>query len=219
MENKQPLFVINNNFQVITRNFGLLLFVDCVLVYIFLFLNPLWQTSSGSEILVGYFHNPKFLFLFFFVIFEHFKAIIYLIKKLKKPEKIYFYNDKIYDDKKDIYINLTDIKSVEKSIRPVIGKNLNLPMFIKIFPILVAVFLAIISEFVVFWIKIIFALNKNNKLCLYSNLVIISNKNVVINCYLLRKNDFFKIENFLKEKLNLEISNIRKTNKFYLVGK
>lgn len=218
MENSKikPYFIINNNFQSIARNFALLLFVDLVLIYIFLFLNPACETSTSSEILADYFRNPKFLFLFFFVLLEHIRATINFIKKLKNPEKIYFYDDKIYDDKKDISINLTDIKSVEKSIRPVIGKNLNLPIFIKIFPILVAVFLAIISEFVVFLIKSVFALNKNNKLCLYSNLVIISNKNMVINCYLLQKDDFSKIEKFLQTKLNLEISKLEKTNKFYI---
>lgn len=54
--------------------------------------------------------------MFIGVIFGNILAAADLIKKLKNPSLAYLYKDKIYQTKKGVTINLTDIAQMRKSL-------------------------------------------------------------------------------------------------------
>lgn len=60
--------------------------------------------------------DGRFVSMFIGVIFGNILAAADLIKKLKNPSLAYLYKDKIYQTKKGVTINLTDIAQMRKSL-------------------------------------------------------------------------------------------------------
>ena len=59
--------------------------------------------------------------MFASVIFANALAAADLVKKLKNPSLVYLYEDKIFQTKKGVTINLTDVREMRKSPYQILG--------------------------------------------------------------------------------------------------
>ena len=77
-----------------------------------------WRSGSFWEVFrAEAMRDGRFVSMFIGVIFGNILAAADLIKKLKNPSLIYLYEDKIYQTKKGVTINLADIAKCEN--RPI----------------------------------------------------------------------------------------------------
>ena len=81
-----------------------------------------WQSGSFWEVFrVEAMRDPRFVSMFIGVIFGNILAAADLIKKLKNPSLVCLYEDKIYQTKKGVTINLTDVREMRKSPYQILG--------------------------------------------------------------------------------------------------
>ena len=207
---KDPL-IIKNNFITIMYGFTFVFLIDIFLIYIVFFAGVIdWSSGEFFDILKNEMRNPRFSYMVVAFPVINIWALIDFIIKLKKPEKVYLYNDRVYWDKKNITIKKDYLKNIQKSIYTTLylHKNSfkNSVAFVTVIPFL------IIVNFTIFLFKTIMKIfNQNIIISLFCNIVFFSNDNKVINIYLITKKDYDKLNEYLSQNFNLQIENLDKS--------
>ena len=94
-----------------------------------------WQSGSFWEVFrVEAMRGGRFASMFISGIFMSILAATDLIKNLKNPSLVYLYEDKIYQTKKGVTINLTDIAQMRKSPYQILGAIPKNPLSVIVIP-------------------------------------------------------------------------------------
>ena len=137
-----------------------------------------------------------------------------LIKKLKKPSLVYLYEDKIFQTKKGVTINLTDVREMRKSPYQILGAIPKNPLFAIVIP-----FMFVLAAFI-FYALIFFAkcalraFDKDVNLSYFCNLALFSQTSV-INIYFISKSDYAVVREYFVAKLGTDVADAPWTIKFY----
>lgn len=94
-----------------------------------------WESGSFWEVFAAEaMRDGRFVSMFIGVIFGNVLAAADLMKKLKNPSLVYLYEDKIYQTKKGVTINLTDIVQMRKSPYQILGAIPKNPLSAVVIP-------------------------------------------------------------------------------------
>ena len=214
---KEPL-VIKNNFIMIMYGFTFLLVCNTIMIYIIFFAGVIdWSNGEFFEILKNEMRNPRFSSMVVAFPIANIWAFIDFIRKLRKPEKIYLYNDKIYWDKRDTTVEKQNIVWVRKSIYPMLGKipDNSVQKIFAPLGFVIAGFFLILSTLFVFLAKLVAILiNKDYKFILFCTIVFYDNQKNAVNVYLMTKKDYKQVNEYLLQNFNLQIEKLDKNYKF-----
>lgn len=217
---KAPL-MIKNNFIMIMYGFVFLCFIDAFVIWATFFSGIIdWSLGKFSEVFFHALKTQGFRFsgmVIGFVI-ANIWAFFDLIRKLRKPEKVYLCNDKVYWDKRDITVEKQNIVWVKKSIYPMLGKipdgSLQRFWIFTLGIIIVPLFL-ILSNLLACLAKLVALLiNKDYKFILFCTIVFYDNQKNAVNVYLMTKQDYKQVNEYLLQNFNLQIENLDKNYKF-----
>ena len=137
-----------------------------------------------------------------------------LIKKLKNPSLVYLYEDKIFQTKKGVTINLADIAQMRKSPYQILGAILKNPLSAIVIPFMF-VLAAFIFYALIFFAKCVLrAFDKDVNLSYFCNLAVFSQTSV-INIYFISKSDYAAVREYFRVKLDADIAKTPWTIKFY----
>lgn len=216
--NKAPL-IIKNNFIMIMYGFTFLLVCNTIMIYIVFFTGVVdWNSDGFFEILKNEMRNPRFSSCVILFPIVNIWAFIDFIRKLRKPEKVYLYNDKVYWDKRDTTVAKQNIVWVKKSIYPMIGKipDNSVQKIFAPLGFVIAGFFLILSNLFACLVKL-FALliNKDYKFIFFCTIVFYDNQKNAVNVYLMTKQDYKLVNEYLLQNFNLQIENLDKNYKFY----
>ena len=94
-----------------------------------------WQSGSSWEVFrAEAMRDSRFASMFISGIFMNILAAADLIKKLKNPSLVYLYEDKIFQTKKGVTINLADIAQMRKSSYQILGAIPKNPLSLIVIP-------------------------------------------------------------------------------------
>ena len=174
-----------------------------------------WQSGSFWEVFrAEAMRDPRFVSMFGSGILMNILAAADLIKKLKNPSLVYLYEDKIFQTKKGVTINLADITQMRKSPYQILGAIPKNPLSAIVIP-----FMFVLAAFV-FYVLIFFArcvlraFDKDVNLSYFCNLAIFSDTSV-INIYFISKSDYAAVREYFRAKPGADISDAPWTIKFY----
>ena len=137
-----------------------------------------------------------------------------LIKKLKKPSLVYLYEDKIFQTKKGVTINLADIAQIRKSPYQILGAIPKNPLSAIVIPFMF-VLAAFIFYALIFFAKCVLrAFDKDVNLSYFCNLALFSQTSV-INIYFISKSDYAAVREYFASKLDTDVADAPWTIKFY----
>ena len=137
-----------------------------------------------------------------------------LIKKLKNPSLVYLYEDKIYQTKKGVTINLADITQMRKSPYQILGAIPKNPFSAIVIPFMF-VLAAFVFYVLIFIAKCVLrAFDKDVNLSYFCNLAVFSQTSV-INIYFISKSDYTAVREYFASKLGTDVANAPWTIKFY----
>lgn len=211
---KEPLIITSNNFLYIMYGFVFLFFMDAFAIWATFFSGIIdWNSGKFSEVFFHALKTQGFRFsgmVLGFVV-ANIWAFFDLIRKLRKPEKVYCYNDRIYWDKKNALIEIPNIKSIKRSIFHTIYKVNGTELGTIIGGILALTSLFLINLFLI-PIKICLSIFSKFKFSLFSNIVFFdkTNKENVVDIYLIKKKDFIDLDAYLQDKFGLKIEILEK---------
>ena len=169
---------------------------------------PLWEVFRAEAMRDG-----RFVSMFIAGIFMNILAAD-LIKKLKNPSLVYLYEDKIFQTKKGVTINLADITQMRKSPYQILGAIPKNPFSAIVIP-----FMFVLAAFVfyalIFIAKCVLrAFDKDVNLSYFCNLAVFSQTSV-INIYFISKSDYTAVREYFASKLGTDVANAPWTVKFY----
>ena len=170
------------------------------------------------EILKNEMRNPRFSSCIISFPIVNIWAFIAFIRKLREPEKVYLYNDKVYWDKRDTTVEKQNIVWVKKSIYPMIGKipDNSVQKIFAPLGFVIAGFFLILSNLLACLAKLVALLiNKDYKFILFCTIVFYDNQKNAVNVYLTTKQDYEQVNEYLLQNFNLQIENLDKNYKFY----
>ena len=174
-----------------------------------------WQSGSFWEVFrAEAMRDGRFVSMFIGVIFGNVLAAADLVKKLKNPSLVYLYEDKIYQTKKGVMINLADIAQMRKSPYQILGAIPKKPLSAVVIP-----FMFVLSAFI-FYVLIFFAkcvlrtFDKDVNLSYFCNLALFSQTSV-INVYFISKSDYAAVREYFASKLGTDVADAPWTIKFY----
>ena len=155
-----------------------------------------------------------FIWMFASVIFANALAAADLVKKLKNPSLVYLYEDKIFQTKKGVTINLADIAQIRKSPYQILGAIPKNPLSVIVIPFMF-VLAAFIFYALIFFAKCVLrAFDKDVNLSYFCNLAMFSQTSV-INIYFISKSDYAAVREYFAAKLGADIADAPWTIKFY----
>lgn len=155
-----------------------------------------------------------FIWMFASVIFANALAAADLVKKLKNPSLVYLYEDKIFQTKKGVTINLADIAQIRKSPYQILGAIPKNPLSAIVIPFMF-VLAAFIFYALIFFAKCVLrAFDKDVNLSHFCNLAMFSQTSV-INIYFISKSDYAAVREYFAAKLDADIADAPWTIKFY----
>lgn len=133
--NENPL-VLQDDFYVIALSCVFLLGFNLFMTFLIFFSGMVdWQSGSFWEIFAAEAMRTRgFIWMFASVILANALAAADLIKKLKNPSLVYLYEDKIYQTKKGVTINLADIAQMRKSPYQILGAIPKNPLYLIVIP-------------------------------------------------------------------------------------
>lgn len=174
-----------------------------------------WQSGSFWEIFrAEAMRDPRFASMFGSGILMNILAAADLVKKLKNPSLIYLYEDKIYQTKKGVTINLADIVQMRKSPYQILGAIPKNPLSLIVIP-LIFILAAFVFYVLIFIAKCVLrAFDKDVNLSYFCNLAVFSETDV-INIYFISKSDYAAVLEYFRAKLGADISDAPWTIKFY----
>ena len=174
-----------------------------------------WQSGSFWEVFrAEAMRDGRFVSMFIGVIFGNVLAAADLVKKLKNPSLVYLYEDKIYQTKKGITINLADVREMRKSPYQILGAIPKNPLSAIVIP-----FMFVLAAFI-FYVLIFIArcvlraFDKDVNLSYFCNLALFSQTSV-INIYFISKSDYAAVREYFRAKLGTDIAEAPWTIKFY----
>ncbi|MGP1533342.1 MAG: hypothetical protein ACTTJF_04690 [Campylobacter sp.] len=174
-----------------------------------------WQSGSFWEVFAAEAMRTRgFIWMFASVILANALAATDLIKKLKNPSLVYLYEDKIFQTKKGVTINLADIREMRKSPYQILGAIPKNPLSLIVTP-----FMFVLAAFVfyalIFIAKCVLrAFDKDVNLSYFCNLAVFSETGV-INIYFISKSDYAAVREYFSSKLGADVADAPWTIKFY----
>ncbi len=158
--------------------------------------------------------DGRLLSMFIAAIFMNILAAADLIKKLKNPSLVYLYEDKIFQTKKGVTINLTDIAQMRKSPYQILGAIPKNPLSAIVIPLMFVLAVSIFYALIFFARCVLRAFDKDINLSYFCNLAIFSDTSV-INIYFISKSDYAAVREYFRAKPGADISDAPWTVKFY----
>ena len=118
----ENLLILQDDFYVIALSCVFLLGFNLIMTFLIFFSGMVdWQSGSFWEVFAAEAMRTRgFIWMFASVILANALAAD-LIKKLKNPSLVYLYEDKIFQTKKRVTINLTDVREMRKSPYQILG--------------------------------------------------------------------------------------------------
>ena len=174
-----------------------------------------WESGSFWEVFAAEAMRTRgFIWMFASVILANALAATDLIKKLKNPSLVYLYEDKIFQTKKGVTINLTDVREMRKSPYQILGAIPKNPLSAIVIPFMF-VLAAFIFYALIFFAKCVLrAFDKDVNLSYFCNLALFSQTSV-INIYFISKSDYAAVREYFVAKLGADIVEAPWTIKFY----
>lgn len=212
---ENPL-VLQDDFYRITAGCAFLLSINLSMIFLIFFSGvvdwqsgPLWEVFRAEAMRDG-----RFVSMFIAGIFMNILAAADLIKKLKNPSLVYLYEDKIFQTKKGVTINLADITQMRKSPYQILGAIPKNPLSAIVIPFMF-VLAAFVFYVLIFIAKCVLrAFDKDVNLSYFCNLAVFSQTSV-INIYFISKSDYAAVREYFASKLGTDVANAPWTIKFY----
>ena len=208
--------VLQDDFYRIAVGCAFLLGINLSMIFLIFFSGivdwqsgPLWEVFRAEAMRDG-----RFVSMFIAGIFMNILAAADLIKKLKNPSLVYLYEDKIFQTKKGVTINLADIAQMRKSPYQILGAIPKNPLSAIVIPFMF-VLAAFIFYALIFIAKCVLrAFDKDVNLSYFCNLAVFSQTSV-INIYFISKSDYTAVREYFASKLGTDVANAPWTIKFY----
>ena len=212
---ENPL-VLQDDFYRIAAGCAFLLGINLSMIFLIFFSGivdwqsgPLWEVFRAEAMRDG-----RFVSMFIAGIFMNILAAADLIKKLKNPSLVYLYEDKIFQTKKGITINLADVREMRKSPYQILGAIPKNPLSAIVIPFMF-VLAAFVFYVLIFIAKCVLrAFDKDVNLSYFCNLAVFSQTSV-INIYFISKSDYTAVREYFASKLGTDVANAPWTIKFY----
>ena len=212
---ENPL-VLQDDFYRIALGCAFLFSINLLMTFFIFFSGMIdWQSGSFWEVFrAEAMRDPRFVSIFGSGILMNILAAADLIKKLKNPSLVYLYEDKIFQTKKGVTINLADITQMRKSPYQILGAIPKNPLSAIVIP-----FMFVLAAFI-FYALIFFAkcalraFDKDVNLSYVCNLALFSQTSV-INIYFISKSDYAAVWEYFASKLCTDVADVPWTIKFY----
>ena len=207
--------VLQDDFYRIAVGCAFLLGINLSMIFLIFFSGivdwqsgPLWEVFRAEAMRDG-----RFVSMFIAGIFMNILAAD-LMKKLKNPSLVYLYEDKIFQTKKGVTINLADITQMRKSPYQILGAIPKNPLSAIVIPFMF-VLAAFVFYVLIFIAKCVLrAFDKDVNLSYFCNLAVFSETGV-INIYFILKSDYTAVREYFASKLGTDVANAPWTIKFY----
>ena len=174
-----------------------------------------WQSGSFWEVFrAEAMRDGRFVSMFIAGIFMNILAAADLIKKLKNPSLVYLYEDKIYQTKKEVTINLADIAQMRKSPYQILGAIPKNPLSAIVIPFMFVLATFIFYALIFIARCVLRAFDKDVNLSYFCNLALFSQTSV-INIYFISKSDYAVVREYFVAKLGTDVADAPWTIKFY----
>lgn len=212
---ENPL-ILQDDFYVIALSCVFLLGFNLFMTFLIFFSGMVdWQSGSFWEVFAAEAMRTRgFIWMFASMILANALAAADLIKKLKNPSLVYLYEDKIFQTKKGVTINLTDVREIQKSPYQILGAIPKNPLSAIVIPFMF-VLAAFIFYALIFFAKCVLrAFDKDVNLSYFCNLALFSQTSV-INIYFISKSDYAAVREYFRVKLGADIADAPWTIKFY----
>ena len=212
---ENPL-ILQDDFYVIALSCVFLLGFNLFMTFLIFFSGMVdWQSGSFWEVFAAEAMRTRgFIWMFASMILANALAAADLIKKLKNPSLVYLYEDKIFQTKKGVTINLTDVREIQKSPYQILGAIPKNPLSAIVIPFMF-VLAAFIFYALIFIAKCVLrAFDKDVNLSYFCNLALFSQTSV-INIYFISKSDYAAVREYFRVKLGADIADAPWTIKFY----
>ena len=212
---ENPL-VLQDDFYRIAAGCAFLLIINLSMIFLIFFSGMVdWQSGSFWEVFrAEAMRTHGFIWMFASVIFANALAAADLVKKLKNPSLVYLYEDKIFQTKKGVTINLADIAQIRKSPYQILGAIPKNPLSVIVIPFMF-VLAAFIFYALIFFAKCVLrAFDKDVNLSYFCNLAMFSETGV-INIYLISKSDYAAVREYFVAKPGTDVADAPWMIKFY----
>lgn len=212
---ENPL-VLQDDFYRIALGYAFLFSANFFMAFLIFFSGIVdWQSGSFWEVFrAEAMRDGRFLSMFIVGIFMNTLAAADLIKNLKNPSLVYLYEDKIFQTKKGVTINLADITQMRKSPYQILGAIPKNQLSVIVIPPMFV--LAAFVFYVLIFIArcVLRAFDKDVNLSYFCNLAVFSETSV-INIYFILKSDYAAVREYFRAKLDADIADAPWTIKFY----
>lgn len=208
--------VLQDDFYRIAVGCAFLLGINLSMIFLIFFSGIVdWQSGPFWEVFrAEAMRDGRFVSMFIAGIFMNILAAADLIKKLKNPSLVYLYEDKIFQTKKGVTINLADITQMRKSPYQILGAIPKNPLSAIVIPFMF-VLAAFVFYVLIFIAKCVLrAFDKDVNLSYFCNLAVFSQTSV-INIYFISKSDYTAVREYFASKLGTDVANAPWTIKFY----
>jgi hypothetical protein len=212
---EKPL-VLQDDFYRIAAGCAFLLIINLSMIFLVFFSSMVdWQSGSFWEVFrAEAMRDPRFASMFGSGILMNILAAADLVKKLKNPSLIYLYEDKIFQTKKGVTINLTNVREMRKSPYQILGAIPKNPLSVIVIPFMF-VLAAFIFYALIFIAKCVLrAFDKDVNLSYFCNLALFSQTSI-INIYFISKSDYSAVREYFASKLDTDVADAPWTIKFY----
>ena len=212
---ENPL-ILQDDFYRISVGCAFLLIINLSMIFLIFFSGMVdWQSGSFWEVFrVEAMRGGRFASMFISGIFMSILAATDLIKNLKNPSLVYLYEDKIYQTKKGVTINLTDIAQMRKSPYQILGAIPKNPLSVIVIPFMFVLAAFIFYALIFIARCVLRAFDKDVNLSYFCNLAVFS-KTSVINIYFISKSDYAAVREYFRAKLGADVANAPLTVKLY----
>ena len=212
---ENPL-ILQDDFYRITAGCAFLLSINLSMIFLIFFSGVVdWQSGPFWEVFrAEAMRDGRFVSMFIAGIFMNILAAADLIKKLKNPSLVYLYEDKIYQTKKEVTINLADITQMRKSPYQILGAIPKNPLSAIVIPFMFVLATFIFYALIFIARCVLRAFDKDVNLSYFCNLALFSQTSV-INIYFISKSDYAAVREYFASKLGADISDAPWTIKFY----
>ena len=212
---ENPL-ILQDDFYRITAGCAFLLSINLSMIFLIFFSGVVdWQSGPFWEVFrAEAMRDGRFVSMFIAGIFMNILAAADLIKKLKNPSLVYLYEDKIFQTKKGVTINLADIAQMRKSPYQILGAIPKNPLSAIVIPFMFVLAAFVFYALIFFARCVLRAFDKDVNLSYFCNLAVFSQTSV-INIYFISKSDYAAVREYFASKLGTDVANAPWTIKFY----
>ena len=212
---ENPL-ILQDDFYVIALSCVFLLGFNLFMAFLIFFSGIVdWQSGSFWEVFrAEAMRDSRFISMFIGVLFGNILAAADLVKKLKNPSLVCLYEDKIFQTKKGVTINLADVREMRKSPYQILGAIPKNRLSAIVIPFMFVLAAFIFYALIFFARCVLRAFDKDVNLSYFCNLALFSQTSV-INIYFISKSDYAAVREYFVAKLGADIVEAPWTIKFY----